>query len=214
MPAYHQIETYIQLKSLNDLPLQLERFSNLLQCIGVLNQKIQNWFGTISWEESEDGFVYAVDPGNAQLKSTQSALTLTVRPSFLGLTPRIVPQIRNNWVSFSLLFLSYEVDDVTYRPTIRYKNEASEILLNIMRIFANIFTEEHIFFTDEAQDGEPWHGRIENDQKKMWYFEIGTVPTSFRSMTNKPNEKFYVWEENERTWFLRKEAFSASLISE
>ena len=208
MPSYHQIETYIQLELLTDFPFQIEKFSNLLQKIGVMNQENRDWLETISWQESENGFVYAVDSGNVQIKSLESLLT--VRPAFLGLTAGDIAELKKVWISFQLLFLSHEVDDYTDSSVIRYKKDASQTVIRIMQVCAQTFLNENIFFTHEAQDGVPWDGQMENDQKKMWQFELGSVPLSFLPMTKKPNENFHVWEQNARIWFANKQVFPDS----
>jgi hypothetical protein len=205
MPEYHQIEACLKLESMHDFPVLIKKFENVLSKIGLINGDVKHWLQNISWDILQDGFVYFPDVSGVKLDMDE--VSLTVRPSILGITPFILPELKNNWVSIELLIPSAEIDDLSNIPIVHYQENPIKVILEIIQIAAIEFPKSPIFLTNEAQDSQPWLGEIQNNNEKLWFFEIGNVPSTFQKMIVESNEQFHIWKENQRTWFANKQVF-------
>ncbi|WP_420630319.1 hypothetical protein [Candidatus Leptofilum sp.] len=208
MPEYHRIEMHQKLESKNDFPVLLKKFENFLSQINLLNEGNKDWLKNISWDVPQDGFVYS--PNAPEVKLHLKEVSITARPSILGITSIVMPELKDNWVSFNLSFPSSEIDDLSNFPTVRYYKKPIKAVLQIIEFAACEFTNLPIFLTNEAQHGQPWLGKIQNNHEKLWFFELGNVPSTFEEMVARSNNQFHIWIENQRTWFANKQVFPDS----
>jgi hypothetical protein len=202
MPEYHQIETYIDLKSdFSEVKLKCAEF---FKSLGWLNSGVQEWLDTFSWEISEDGFVYSTK-SHPKIRHQQFDIQLML----LGWTPKVFPSLATNCVELEILFETEKIDDLSKIPQIRYTKQAQNVVWHIMREANKHFQDYGIFFTDEAQDTNSWEGIIGHNFEKSWQFELAIINSKYKSRYTPTHPEYFQKTHRDELWLARKFVWDA-----
>ncbi len=74
-----------------------------------------------------------------------------------------------------MLFETEDLQTGSSFSTWEYKPGLGPAIWNLMTHFGPSFSEVGIFFTDEAQDGQPLAGLVE-DTEARWQFDLAWIP--------------------------------------
>jgi len=175
MPAYHQLQTYKILEA--DQKVVIEKYTQVLKNVGCWNGDIQKHFDNFSWKIEDNGFVYTGIQKEWQ-RFKINDVEFCAAPHVLGWTPQGNPKLKSNYLELGLLFQSADLEE-DFPSQIVYRKGLEEGFLKIMFEFAKLFPDSGIYLTDEVQDGEPWDGLLENDERKLWNFDMALISENF-----------------------------------
>lgn len=173
MPEYHNLQAYARYDE-RTFRAGLSRYRGVLQAIGCYDQRVEDWLARIEWDVSDNGFVYtgSHDPW---VEFESAGMLLKAGPHVIGFTPEVYAEADRAWVEYGLLF---ETEHLQYGSSFsawEYKQGLDPAIWKLMQHFGCAFSELGVFFTDEAQDGEPFEGLVKGSDKR-WQFDLAWVP--------------------------------------
>ena len=169
MPELSNIQTYIETKDKDYAPT-LERFKQVLINLNAWNEPTKRAFENPNWRD-EGGFVYS------EIMSLEPRTTkhsgVKVRPLCMVLTPQIDSSLTSNGLVCDLLVETDElIEDYASGKFRNYAFDFVELLSAEM--IRNLGTA--VYFTNEADDGEPFDGYRTNNLNKLWKFDYALIP--------------------------------------
>lgn len=201
MPEYHQIETYLDIR--NTFEEAISNCASFFNELGWLNSDFRDWLSSVSWDVAEDFIVYSGTHGPT-IENLVGDEMLKIRVIFLGWTPKAIPSLRNNCLKLELLIETEEIEDQTSWPQIKYLPKKSAFIWALMKKASNHFEDYGVFFTDEAQDGRPWKGIIENNETKKWQFDLAIVGDKYKALFIPSPPMFFTKFESNKVWLARR----------
>jgi hypothetical protein len=175
MPEYHNLQAFARYhaETFNE---DLSRYRSVLQTIGCYDQSVEAWLTGIAWDVAENGFVYTGchDPW---VEFESAGMRLKAGPHVIGFTPQAYPSADAPWIEFGLLFETQDLQTGASFSTWEYRPKIGSAIWNLMKHFGPAFSEVGVFLTDEAQDGQPLQGIVE-DTDARWEFDLAWIPDS------------------------------------
>lgn len=176
MPELNNIQTYEKLKG-SDFKPTLERFSKVLNRIGLWNNEIKNAFESFEWKIEDDGYVYSSINAIGSYPTRFS--DIKVRPLVVAWTPAIDESFEENWISCDLLI---ESENIRNHINGYYKDIAFPLVKKLVKEMSIEFYQTGIYFTDEAQDGRDFNGIRTNGNEELWSFDYALIPNKLTEL--------------------------------
>lgn len=183
MPAYHQIEIYIDLTP--GLPLVVERLIALGEDRPWMPPIIAHWLR----DQAESANFSVDDDGLARHTAHSPRFNL-----LLGDRPVPVWWLLSGWVSSDVSAwltwqLMVEYESVNARPA----GYRPGVLTDIWAIMAEISAQlpnAVMFWTDEVQDGVAWNAIAHADRTACWQFDLAIIPAAYGALYEPPHPAF------------------------
>ena len=179
MPELSNIQTFIELKD-KDYSSALEPFKQVLINLEAWNEQTERAFKNPDWRD-EDGFVFS-ELMNLEERTTKYS-GIRIRPLVHVWTPKVDPTLRSNWISCDLLIESDElIDNYSTGQFREYTFDFVEHLA--FEMTNNLGTPT--YFTNEADDGEPFDGLRTANQNELWSFDYALIPVELSNLYSTP----------------------------
>ncbi len=179
MPEFSNIQTLIETKDKDYAPT-LERFRKVLINLDAWNEQTERAFDNPNWSE-EEGFVYS-ELMTLERRTTRHS-GIRIRPLLQVWTPTIDPTLKSNSVSCDLLIETDEL--ISNYSTGEFREYAFEVIEHLSLEMTSAFGTP-TFFTNEADDGEPFEGLRTNNPCKLWSFDYALIPIELKSIYSTP----------------------------
>ncbi|NMA84477.1 MAG: hypothetical protein GX962_11535 [Epulopiscium sp.] len=157
-------------------------------------------FKGFQWKKEDNGFIYCGCNGETR-RINFNGLKLNVRPYAMGWTPEVLPSLQESWLEICLLFESDQIV-LNYQDRV-IKQEAQNVILNLMSIFSCTFFETGIFFTDEIMDGIPWECLM-GERVDLWAFDAEIVREDMEDIYSPMNCDFLKIKKDNKTYIFNK----------
>lgn len=172
MAEFHNLQCYAVLDS-RSFPDVVSRFGAVLRACGVRDARVEEFLRTLAPERWEEGFSFTGH--HAWVEFASAEFPLRAAPHVLGYTPDAFPGQDRRWLEVGLLFETEELQTGSSFSTREYKPGLGSAIWNLMKHFGPAFGDIGVFFTDEAQDGRPLQG-ILDETSSRWEFDLAWIP--------------------------------------
>ena len=167
MPELHSLQTYLSLaeRAPGEVFAMHARF---VERVGLWGPEMRAWFESLEWSPADDGVAYAGHAPSAIWRG------LTVQPYILGWTPRVIGELRSDWLELGVWLRS---EQVSRQSTLdfRYRPEAARAIYELASSFMPLLVDSPLFLTDEVQDGKPWQSWMGSGDDP-WAFDLAIAP--------------------------------------
>jgi hypothetical protein len=172
MPEFHNLQCYTVLDS-RTLPDAISRFGAVLRACGVRDAHVEEYLRAVAWEEPEEGFVFSGQHVWVEFES--AGFPLRGAPHVIGYTRDAFPGQDHGWLEVGMLFETEDLQTGSSFSAWEYRPGLGPAIWNLMMHFGPAFSDLGVFFTDEAQDGQPLEGIVENTDAR-WQFDLAWIP--------------------------------------
>lgn len=199
MTGYILLQSFAKITINKDLSESFNMYRRFLDDIGYINEDIEQWISSFSWES-------LIDFGFASMHTWNSidvdGKMYNVAPSVVGFSGN--SDIDIPWIEFNLLF---EPHAITYSPhDWKYRPDAGRDIWKIMRLLFAIFKQSGVYLTDEVNDSQTWYA-ISGIDGKLWSFDLAIVPKSFSAYFSNLPSDYERFDVNADIAFIRSDAW-------
>jgi hypothetical protein len=172
MPEFHNLQCYTGLDS-RTFRDAVSRFGAVLRACGVRDDRVDEYLRTVDGKEPAEGFVFT--GRHAWVEFESAGFHLRGAPHIVGYTPDVFPGQDRGWLEVGMLFETEDLQTGSSFSTWAYRPGLGAAIWNLMKHFGPAFSDVGVFFTDEAQDGQPLEGIVE-DTDARWQFDLAWIP--------------------------------------